>query len=140
MQKLMTELVPLSGEVFRYGLVSALGLAVDLILLVALTEILHIPYLYSAAIGFIAGAVVVYVLSIGWVFQARTCRGKPSSEFLMFVSIGLVGLLLNQAILLVGTDVLALHYTASKALAISFVFTWNFTARKALLFSKEAHP
>ena len=140
MQKIIAEMAPISGEVFRYGLVSALGLATDLILLIGLTEIFGISYLSSAAIGFIAGAVVVYALSIGWVFQARTYRDKPANEFLVFVVIGVIGLLFNQVILFFGTELLALHYAASKVVAIGFVFSWNFGARKALLFTKEAHP
>ena len=139
MQRQKAALLPFGGEVFRYGLVSALGLGAYLLLLITLTEIFGVSYLSSAAIGFTAGAVVVYLLSITWVFQARAYRDKPANEFLVFVAIGLAGLLVNQVILLFGTEVLALHYTASKALAIGFVFSWNFTARKALLFSKEAH-
>lgn len=140
MQKAIAEFMPIGGEVVRYGIVSVAGLATDLLLLIGLTEILGISYLSSAAIGFTAGAVVVYILSIYWVFQARTYRDKPANEFVVFVSIGVIGLLFNQVILVLGTELLALHYATSKVFAIGFVFTWNFSARKALLFSKEAHP
>ena len=138
MGALAARILPLGGELLRYVAVSGLGLAVDVMILVGLTEIGHVPYLVSAAIGFAAGAVLVYVLSIGWVFGARRYRDKPANEFLMFVAIGLAGLMINQTILYVGTEMLGAHYTASKTIAVGFVFSWNFGVRKALLFSREA--
>jgi putative flippase GtrA len=140
MSALAARFLPIGGELIRYVAVSGLGLAVDLALLIGLTELVGIPYLVSAAVGFTAGAAAVYALSIGWVFTARTYRGNPGNEFLVFVAIGLVGLLLNQAILFFGTDIAGAHYTASKAVAVGFVFSWNFGIRKALLFTKEAGP
>ena len=134
---------PIGSEFLRYFAVSGIGLATDLTVLIGLTELFGVPYLLSAGIGFCLGAVVVYRLSIGWVFQARTLRDKPANEFLIFLSIGVIGLLLNQVVLFIGTDTLHAHYMASKAVAIGFVFTWNYSARKALLFTKEAreaHP
>ncbi|NBC34526.1 MAG: GtrA family protein [Alphaproteobacteria bacterium] len=131
---------PHSREFVLYGAVSGAGLAVDLALLIGLTELVGIPYLLSAAIGFTMGAVVVYALSIGWVFQARTYRDRPANEFILFVMIGIAGLILNQAILYAGTDMIGAHYTFSKMVAIGFVFSWNFGARKMLLFTREAHP
>lgn len=140
MQRNLADLFPFGGEFLRYGAVSAAGLAADLALLIGLTELVGIPYLLSAAIGFSGGAVVVYVLSIVWVFHARAFRDKPANEFAIFVTIGVVGLGLNHVILSAGTEMLEAHYTLSKMAAICIVFSWNFGARKMLLFNTEAHP
>lgn len=139
MQRILADYFPFGGELLRYGAVSAAGLAADLALLIGLTELVHVPYLLSAAIGFSGGAIVVYLLSIGWVFSARTYRDRPGNELAIFVMIGVAGLGLNHVILFAGSEMLGAHYTLSKMVAIGVVFSWNFGARKTLLFNREAH-
>ncbi len=122
------------GELVRYTGVSAAGLAVDAGLLIVLTEVAGVPYLASAAVGFIAGAALVYALSIGWVFAHRSLGDRPSLEFALFVGIGAAGLAINQAVLFAGVEIAGLHYMAAKAAAVCLCFSWNFGARKGLLF------
>lgn len=73
-------------------------------------------------------------ISVSWVFSERTLHSRIA-EFTAFVSIGIVGLGLNEAILWSMTDFLELHYLISKTVATAAVFFWNFTARKYLLFN-----
>jgi len=50
------------------------------------------------------------------------------------VLVGVVGLGLNEGLLWLFTDRLQVYYLASKCIAASLVFFWNFGMRKALLF------
>lgn len=124
-------------EFVRYFLASAVALLVDAGLLWLLTSIFAVPYLISGAIAFTAGLVIVYVLSITWVFEARTLR-DPVVEFVTFALIGIAGLLLNEIILWFFTSLVGLYYFFSKAISVIFVFSWNFAVRRLLLFRKRA--
>jgi len=120
-------------EFVRYGLASGVALAVDAGLLGVLTSGLGIPYLVSGAIGFMAGLITIYLLSIGWVFQNRNLK-DARAELLIFAIIGIVGLGINHAVLYVLTGLVGVHYGLSKAASVVLVFSWNFGARKYLLF------
>jgi putative flippase GtrA len=113
--------------------VSLLSFAVDFGLLVLLTEAAGLHYLVSAGISFLLGTTVSYVLSVVWVFPSRRFSSR-AVEYALFIAVGAVGLGLNEALLWVLTEPLAIFYMASKLIAAAIIFFWNFGARKLLLF------
>lgn len=121
------------AEFIRYLAASAAAMIVDFGLLFFLTEAIGVHYLISGALGFSAGLITVYLLSVYWVFQKRTSTSQ-SVEFVAFAAIGIGGLLLAEALLYSLTEWLGLWYMASRTLATGAVFAWNFLARKVLLF------
>lgn len=123
-------------EFIRYGFASAIALIVDGVLLWLLTEFLGFSYLLSGAISFTAGLIVVYLLSVFWVFERRLVRSR-AAEFAIFALIGLVGLAFNEAILYLFTSLLGVYYLVSKVASVVVVFSWNFAARKWILFRTE---
>ncbi len=124
-------------EFIRYVVASAIALLVDAGLLWLLTDIAQISYLLSGAVSFTAGLTIVYLLSVYWVFEARTVRSR-GAEFLIFAVIGLVGLGLNEVILYILTSMFGVFYLFSKAASVVVVFSWNFAARKWILFRSRA--
>lgn len=124
-------------EFIRYFLASAIALLLDAGLLWSLTEFAGISYLVSGAIGFTAGLVAIYALSVYWVFTARAMR-SPLAEFAIFAFIGLVGLCLNELILWLFTSLWSFYFLVSKIASVIVVFSWNFGARKWLLFRSRS--
>lgn len=120
-------------EFIRYFVASAAALIIDIGSLWLLTSILHVPYLWSGAIAFLAGLIFVYILSITWVFDQRIIRDWKR-EFLIFGIIGIIGLGLNELILWLLTGYFGIFYLISKIGSVVVVFSWNFGARKWLLF------
>lgn len=120
-------------EFFRYGIASLIALGIDAGLLFVLTEVYGVSYLISGAVGFLVGMVAIYVLSVRWVFEARGVV-NPITEFLLFAAIGLVGLGINELMLFLFTGLFSIHYLLSKLISVVVVFSWNFTARKWILF------
>ena len=120
---------------FRYLFAGAAGFITDFVILFVLTHYLDIFYLVSATISFTVGVFVTYIISIYWVFQQKSHRNR-SSEFILFVLIGLVGLVLTLTLLWFFTERLHIYYLISKIIATVIVYFWNFFARKKLLFSK----
>lgn len=121
-------------QLFRYFFVGGTAFVVDFWLLWALTEWAELHYLLSAALSFAGGLTVNYVLSVLWVFKDHVLRSRIA-EFASFVIIGLIGLCLNEAIIWCATELLNLHYLASKIISTAVVFFWNFLTRKYLLFN-----
>jgi putative flippase GtrA len=127
----------LGGEGFhefvRYFFASAVALLADIGALTLFTEVLGMPYLFAGALAFLIGLILIYVLSTHWVFSARRL-GDPWAEFGLFSLIGIVGLGINELILWTLTGGLGLYVLYSKVVSVVFVFTWNFFARKYILF------
>lgn len=121
-------------EFVRYAFASGLALVVDVSILYIFTEWLDIHYLISATAGFCLGAIVAYFLSIHWAFSHRSIEDQKS-EFTIFVSIGMIGLIINNVLIWSLTDLLGFHYLQSKIFTTGVVFLFNYTMRQRLLFT-----
>lgn len=120
-------------QLFRYTFVGGFAFIVDFGLLYVLTEFAHLHYLTSAAIAFLAGLVVNYVLSKLWVFSKSSYKSKVT-EFIVFALIGVVGLGFTELLMWTFTDVVGAHYIVSKIFTTILVYFWNFFARKIIIF------
>ena len=104
----------------RYGLVSVIALAVDFGGMVLLVELLSIHYLVAATVSFISGLAVNYLLSRALVFTERKYESRVK-EFIIFTSIGIVGLLLNNSIMWLAVERIGIYYIFSKIIATILV-------------------
>jgi putative flippase GtrA len=120
-------------QLFRYILVGGVAFLVDFTSLFILTQYFGIFYLISAALAFILGLAVNYLLSIRWVFNNRKLE-RRSFEFGIFAIIGIVGLGLNEFFIWFFTQDIQIFYLYSKILAAVIILFWNFFARKFILF------
>ena len=125
-----------SGEAIRYLVASLAALALDAGLLWAGATLFALPAWLAGAIAYGAGLVFIYILSIRWVFTKRIVR-NPRSEFLMFATLGLIGLVINSATLSIATG-LGLALPFAKVLSAGIGFVTNFVSRKLLLFTARA--
>lgn len=125
----------LRGDFVRYFAASLLALAVDTGTLSLCLRALHLGLAWSASIGFVAGAMVAYALSVRWVFRARACADMPALEFAAFVGIGIAGLGITQLVLWIGVTEMGLLAEAVKLGAAGISFAFNYVARKSLLFA-----
>jgi putative flippase GtrA len=120
----------ISHQLLLYAIVAAVGLAVDFATLYVLKEYIGWHYLIATTGGFLLGLVVTYLLSNWAVFGQP--RMSEKQAFLLFGVIGVIGLLILNALVWFLTDVLSLYYLISKSIATVFVFFWNFFARRSL--------
>jgi putative flippase GtrA len=126
----------LFGEIVRYGLVSAIALAVDFGCLLVLAKSIH--YLLAASISFALGGFVAYYLSINFVFDQRALD-QATAEISLFIALGVVGLGINALIISIAISHWSTGLGLSKLLAAIGTFTCNFGLRKWLLFN-SSHP
>jgi putative flippase GtrA len=125
-------------DLMKYGAASAFALALDVATLLVLNKLLGVHYLVAAAAGFSAGLVLIYVLSVRYVFNdSRVLR--PSQEAVGFLVTGLSGLLINHVLMHVFVEDVGLAVALAKIPTAGIVFLFNFTTRRAL-FSRKARP
>lgn len=132
-------------QFFRYTFVGGAAFLIDFTILFLLTTTSFFThyYLLAATISFIAGLCLNYALSVRWVFNKRNIQNQKL-EFILFAVIGLIGLLLNAFFIWFFTEIAFIRFipveskqlriVLSKILSTGFVYIWNFTARKFLLF------
>lgn len=125
-------------QLIRYGLSGGLAFAVDFGLLYLLTDIAGCHYLIGAAVGYTAGLIITYLLSIRWIFDHRRLKAQVAAEFIVFALIGLAGLALTQGLMYVFTDLWLGqdNYLYSKIITTVIVSLFNFVMKKLLLFRK----
>ena len=124
-------------QLFRYTLVGGLAFVVDFGLLFFLTEYVRLHYLISATISFLAGLLVNYVISTQWIFRDSNIKNKKV-EFILFGLIGVIGIILNNVIIYLFTDVVGLYYMLSKLVTAIIVYMWNFLGRRYFLFNAKS--
>jgi putative flippase GtrA len=120
-------------EALLYTAVSALSLCIDIAILWSLVQYYRLPYLLATTVSYSVGLCLGYVLSITAVFKYRKLKNQPL-EFAGFAGVGIIGLAINAAAMSFGVGFLGEHVLTAKCGAALLTFTWNFLARRQLLF------
>lgn len=131
----------LAGEILRYLAVGGTAFLVDAGTLYLSRRFLFADWgetglYWAAALGFLAGLVYNYVLSLAFVFldAKQRRKGRSLGAFLGFAVIGLVGLGLTELGMYAGVDLLGLHYMLVKVCVAALVLAWNYLGRKFFIF------
>ena len=128
------------GQFLRYFVTGGLAFIVDFGVFSLALYYFNIHYLVANLIGLMAGNVVNYLLSLGWVFSAekRKMEKHRLLEITVFVIISLVGMGLNELLMYLFVDMLFVQEMLSKIAAAIIVLVYNFLARKYILFYKKS--
>ena len=124
MKKLIIQLI-------KFGIVGVIATLIDLAVLMVLKEILDVDVLAASAVAFSVSVIANYILSMLFVFESS--GNSKVKEFLVFVVLSIGGLLLNQFIMWIGTEIMTAYYLWVKAFALVFVPIYNFITRKIFL-------
>jgi putative flippase GtrA len=113
--------------VIRFSKSTGIGIgtfSLDLLLLSAFIDVLHIHYLISAGVAFVMAMSLNYVISRRYVFPEST--RSVYIGYALFLLIGGTGLFLVTALMYIYVDVLHLHYLMSRILTAGVVGWWNY--------------
>ena len=124
----------LLAQIIKFGLVGFLCFFIDYGIMVFLTEVAGVHYLFSSAISFTVSVVVNYVLSLTYVFETE--KGNKIKEFIIFVVLSVIGLGINQVLMWFCVDILGIFYMISKIGATAVVMVYNFVSRKVVMEKK----
>ena len=121
------------GQFARYFLVSLVGFAADIGLFWLFNDIFAVHHLIANPISFAVGATTVYLGSVWWVFDVRRVKNR-ALEFAAFVSVGILGLMVNELALWACVELVGLNPVPAKLPAAGGSFLFNFVVRKVALF------
>ena len=123
-------------QFMKFGVVGVIAFVIDYGLLAFCTEVLGINYLISATIGFTVSVIFNYVASMRFVFTHKEDMSRQR-EFIIFVVLSVIGLIINNACMWAGVELLGWHYLIVKIGATAIVMVWNFVTRKIFLDAGE---
>ncbi|RKX62086.1 MAG: GtrA family protein [Thermodesulfobacteriota bacterium] len=121
-------------QLFRYTFVGGIAFLGDFGTLFFMTEYVNLNYLISAAIAFVIGLTINYLLSVSWVFSKRKLNSR-FVEFIIYSFIGLIGLCLNESFMWILTEKIHFYYLVSKIWTTGIIYLWNFSVRRFVLFT-----
>ena len=122
----------------RYNLVGALGLCVKFGVLIALSEIAHLNYLWATALAVEAAVLHNFTWHIRWTWRDRSA-GLPLREVLLrllrfHLANGAVGMLVNLVMMRLLVEKAGMHYLLSNAVATVTAGTANFLLSEFFVF------
>lgn len=121
-------------QLSRYAVVSALALAVDFAVFLALNGVIGYPTIAGVA-GYACGIIVHYQLSRRFVFGAAGSAKSAHRLFSEFVASGLLGLAITAGVIAFATSALGLAPIAAKVLAAGASFLGVFLIRRHIVFA-----
>lgn len=135
--------LPLLKEFIRYVIVGGVSFLVDSGVLALFREFIltgGTPWelFLCTALGFVAGLITNYILSLVFVFKKdeNKSSGKSVKGFIVFTLVGIIGLGLTELGMYTGVYLLHLHYLFTKIVVAGLVLVWNYVGRKIFVFGK----
>ncbi len=119
-------------QFMKFGLVGFLAFLIDFGVMVFLTEAFGINPVVSATVSFVVSVLFNYLASMRFVFSRRDDIGR-FCEFTTFIVLSVIGLLINDALMWAGTELVYIDYRIVKIFATGVVMVWNFVTRKIFL-------
>ena len=135
----LSGLAHLAPQLAWYALASVLALTLDFTLFLVLTNAGVQPAL-GGVLGYAAGTVLHYLLSVRLVFDAGATGKLHGRLFAEFAVTGVSGMAMTALVIAAATGPAGLHPLAAKVMAAGVSFLFVFALRRGLVFSRAAPP
>lgn len=122
----------LFSQIMKFGVVGGLAFLIDYFVLILFKEVFQFNVFISAAFGFTISVIFNYIASVKWVFDVNQEKSKQKN-FILFIIFSIIGLLLTELIMWIGTDLIHISYLIVKIIATFIVMIFNFVTRKLFL-------
>jgi putative flippase GtrA len=110
------------------------GSLADYLVTIVLVEVFHSWYLVANLLGNISGAVMQFVLSRNWAFEAT--GGRVRKQVTRFILVWAGNLALSAAGVYFFTQYIGLSYIVSKVItSVTLGLTYNYILQKRFVFS-----
>ena len=119
-------------QIFKFAIVGVVATIIDFIFLYIFRDICNLPLIVSNTLSFTISVIYNYFASMRFVFDVNKEKSKFKS-FVIFIICSVIGLILNDIIVIIVTNKLKVHYLFSKVLATIIVMVFNFVTRKKFL-------
>jgi putative flippase GtrA len=123
------------AELFRFGITGAASVALNVLIVVVLTEYVHLPYIVSIGTCFFTVTVFSFVLNRYWTFRKR--EPGSSSDLARYVCVTLINMTACLSLCALAVEKLHIQYAVAMVLLsvlfvpINFVLhrRWSFGIR-----------
>lgn len=126
----------LLAQFMKFGIVGVMAFVIDYGFMILLTEVFGVPYLISTTVSFIVSVIFNYFASMRFVFKRKDDMSRKR-EFIIFVVLSVIGLVINDVFMWLMVDFLYIDYRISKIVVTFIVAVWNFVTRKIFLEAKD---
>lgn len=120
-------------QILRFTIVGGIATVIDFVCLYIFKEFLNLNIILSNTLSFTISVIYNYIASIKWVFDVNK---NSKFQFIIFVILSVIGLLINNGILYLFTSYTEVYYLLSKVFATLVVMIYNFITRKIFLEKK----
>lgn len=134
--KQMRQIITKFREPFMYGIIGVIATVIDFVILVTLTDYVKIDYRASVVIAFLFAAIFNFYLQKKFTFRCN--KSEIKKQFIQFISIGSIGMLINLAIITICVEIFNIWYVIGKIIATFIAFIWNYFANKLVTFKQNA--
>lgn len=119
-------------QIFKFGIVGGIAFLIDYAILFCCKEFIGFNVLLSAAIAFTVSVIYNYIASVKWVFDVNRDK-SAKNNFIIFIILSIVGLIITEIIMWIGSDIMGINYLITKIIATAIVMIFNFVTRKKFL-------
>ena len=117
-----------------YGIIGSFTSALDFVVFTMLSKYIGIHYIVANCISVLIGISTSFALNRSINFKVKDKTGK---RFLIFLTVGVCGLLLSNVILYVGIDMLSGDELIVKLASIVLVVGFQFILNKFITFKEK---
>ena len=117
-----------------YGIIGSFTSALDFAVFTLLSKYIGIHYIIANCISVLVGITTSFALNRSYNFRVKD---KTAKRFLIFLTVGLCGLLLSNVILYVGIDMLSGDELIVKLASIVLVVGFQFILNKFITFKEK---
>lgn len=134
-------------QIVKFGLVGVICTLIDFACYTG-CNLMGIPYLISGIVGFVVSVIFNYILSMRYVFARREDISRKK-EFIVFIVLSVIGLILNEFLLYICVDLVYMQVIllqkmfnqdiaqiVAKLCVTVVVMIYNFVSRKLILEKK----
>lgn len=122
----------LLAQLAKFGIVGVIATLIDFGVMNLLHYGAHLDILVANTAGFVISLIFNYLASMKFVFEHKEDMSRRR-EFAIFVVLSVIGLALNDGIVLALNKGLALEANIAKIGATALVMMYNFATRKIFL-------
>lgn len=126
----------LIAQIMKFGVVGVVATVIDFGVMNLLYYVLGLDILVANTAGFVISLVFNYLASMKYVFAHKEGMSRKR-EFVIFVVLSVIGLALNDGIVLELKGGLGLEANIAKVCATALVMVYNFVTRKIFLEGDE---
>lgn len=122
----------LLAQIMKFGIVGVIATVIDFGVMNILYYGLGLNILIANTAGFVISLIFNYLASMKYVFAHKEDMSRRR-EFVIFVVLSVIGLVLNDGIVLALKGGLGLEANIAKVCATALVMVYNFITRKVFL-------